>query len=260
MKAKTGSARDVPLGLIDVPEHPDRDFIDTEYIGELADSIREIGLLQPIILRSVNSRFELVAGHCRYLAHKSLGRATISSIVKSLTDQEVVLARAVENLQRVDLTIIEEAKIYQSMYEKLGMTVDEIAKKLGKSPGRVRRWLSFLHLQPVLQQAIHEKKIIYSVAEELNSLGDLGKIQYYLSWCVDHGATLPVVRQWVQEEKAKQRQALLESDGARGAVVIPRSMPVYVPCDLCTGPMAIGSESVIRCCPECVKKLNEILK
>lgn len=260
MKKSQEKSRDILVGLIDIPEHIDREEINSDYIAELADSIRELGLLQPIVLRSVNSRFELIAGHRRLLAHKVLGRGHIPAIVKELTDAEAVLARAVENLQRVDLTIIEEAKVYKAMVDHLGMTVDQIARKLGKSSGMVRRKLSLLSLRPILQEAIHKGKIIYSVAEELQSLGDVGKIEYYLGFCIDHGATLPVVRAWVQEEKAKQRQAVLESAGSRGEVIIPRSMPVYVPCDICSGPMSIGQEAVLRCCPDCAKRLNEIIK
>lgn len=259
-KSLTERVQEVLLGLIDLPEYPDRVAIDPDYINELAESIRELGLLQPIILRPVNSRYELVAGHCRLLAYKALERGAISSIIKSLTDKEVVLARAVENLQRVNLTIIEEAKIYASMVGKLDMSVDEIAKKLGKSPGRVHRWLALLKIPLILQEAIHEGKIKYSIGEELNRLGNIGKIQYYLSWCIDHGAEVVVVRKWVDEEKAKERQALLDTEVGRGAVVIPRSLPVYVPCQLCTGPMVIGDECHIRCCHECAKKLNEMLK
>lgn len=251
--------QNVLLGLIDIPEHIDREEIDSDYIGELADSIRELGLLQPILLRSVDSRFELIAGHRRYLAHKLLGRVDIPATVKNLTDNDAVLARAVENLQRVDLTIMEEAKVYQSMVAKLGLSIDEIAKKLGKGVGTVRRKLSFLKLAAVLQEAMHKGKIGYAVAEELDSLQDIGKIEYYLGWCIDHGATLMVVRNWVQEEKSKMREEARVADRTRGEVVIPRSAPVYVPCDLCSGPMSIGQESVIRCCPACAKQLNEII-
>jgi ParB/RepB/Spo0J family partition protein len=261
VKTKTkGTSRDVLINLVDVPEHIDREEIDDEYVNELAGSIRELGLLQPIVLRSVGTRYELIAGHMRLLAHKVLGRQTIVAVVKEFTDKESVLARAVENLQRMNLTIIEEAKIYNRMVETLGMTFDEIAKMVGKAAGTVRRKLSLLKLQPILQTAIHKGMIIYSVGEELNTLGDVGKIEYYLGYCIDHGATLPVVRQWVQDEKSKMRQNQLELAGSRGSIVIPRSMPVYVPCELCLSPMSIGTETVVRCCPDCAKKLTEIMK
>lgn len=259
-KSQQEKSQTVLITLVDIPEHVDREEIDSDYIRELASSIQELGLLNPILIRPVGDRFELVAGHRRLLAHKTLGKMEIPCIIKILNDAETLLARAVENLQRVDLTIIEEAKVYQQMHEKLGMSIDDIARKLGKSPGIVRRKLSLLKLLPILQESIHKGLIIYSVAEELQSIGDPGKIAYYLGYCIDHGVTLPVVRQWVQEEKGKQRQAQLEQQAEAGQVVIPRSMPVYVPCDLCTGPMAIGDEAVIRCCKECVKRLNAVLK
>ena len=257
---KNQITREISISLIDIPEDIDRDEIDTVEIRELADSIREIGLLQPIVLRTQDSRYELIGGHRRLMAVSSLGSLTVLSIVKTLTDKEAVLARAVENLQRVNLTVIEEARAYSRMVNKLGMSIDEIAKMSGRSAGMVRRKLSLLKLLPILQEAVHKGSIIYSVAEELNSLGDPGKIEYYLGYCVDHGVTLPVVRAWVQEEKQKQREALIETGSSGGDVVIPRSVPTYVPCNLCDGPMAIGQETVIRCCPDCWGQLQKIIK
>lgn len=251
---------EIETRLIDLPEHTDRDDINPDGIKELAESIRELGLLEPILVRPIGDRFELVAGKRRKLANDLLGIGKIKAVVRVFTDNEAVLARAVENLQRVDLTVIEEAKVYRQMVEMLGMSIDEIAKKLGKGAGMVRRKLSLLKLEPILQEAIHKGIIIYSVGEELMTLGNLGKIQYYLGYCVDHGATLQVVRQWVQDEKSKERQANFENAGGGGVVEIPRSLPVYVPCDLCTGPMTIGSETVVRCCPDCIKQLHEIMK
>lgn len=261
MKTKSqDNIQRLSLSLISIPERIDREAIDPDYIRELAESIRELGLLQPILVRPVGDKFELIAGHRRLLAHIALDLKDVPARVVTLTDNEAVLARAVENLQRVDLTIIEEAKVYQAMIEKCGMSIDQIAKKLGKGPGMVRRKLSLLSLAPVLQEAIHKGKIVYSVAEELNSLGDAGKIDYYLGICVDHGATLGVVRTWMIDEKQKERQLGLDADYSRSNVVIPRSMPSYVPCDLCQGPMTIGTERVIRCCPACSVQLNKIIE
>ena len=248
------------LAEIDIPDQIDRMEIDHDYIKELAESIREQGLLQPILLRSNGNRYELIAGHRRLLAHKVLGLTSIESIARKMTDAEAILARAVENLQRVDLTVVEEARVYQAMHVRLGMSFDEIGKKLGKSPGLVRRKYSLLEMHPKLIEAMHKKQIIYSVAEELQKLPDEAAILYYLGYCIDHGVTMGVVRQWVSDELAKVRTRELEIAGARGEAIIPKSTPVYVPCDLCQSAMRIGDEVIIRACTECVKKLNQVIE
>lgn len=260
MKKSLFGSREVLITLIDVPERIDRMEIDPDYINELANSIKEQGLLQPILLRVKGERFELIAGHRRLLAVKTIGLIEIEAIAKEMTDEQALLARAVENLQRVDLTVIEEARVYQAMHVTLGMSFDEIARRLGKGPGMVRRKYSLLDMHPKLIEAMHRKQVIYSVAEELQKLPNEAAILYYLGLCVDHGATMGVVRAWVSDELAKVRTRELEIAGSRGQAIIPKSTPVYVPCDLCQGPMKIGDEVVIRACNDCVKKLNEVLE
>jgi len=254
----SGSAK-ILIAQIDITERIDRMEINSDDVKELAESIREQGLLQPILLRKQGVRFELIAGHRRLLAVKSLGIVEIEAIVKEMTDEQAVLARAVENLQRVDLTIIEEARVYKAMHVMLNMSFDEIARRLGKGPGIVRRKCSLLELHPALIEAIHQKRVIYSVAEELQKLPSESSILYYLGFCVDHGATMFVVRQWVADELSKERSKALEIAGARGEVLVPKSTPVYVPCDLCQGAMRIGDEVVIRACNACVKRLNQVI-
>jgi ParB family chromosome partitioning protein len=91
---------EIRLELIDRPERADRDAIDPESIRELAESIKEIGLQQPILLRPENSRYELVAGDRRFLAHRLINAKTIKAFVKQMQPQEVFIIRATENLQR----------------------------------------------------------------------------------------------------------------------------------------------------------------
>lgn len=248
------------MGLIDRPAAPDRLSIDPEYIKELAASIIEVGLLSPILLSPRGGRFEIVAGDCRYQAFLSLGRDAIPAIIQDLDDENISIVRATENLQKKDLTVIEEARIYKVLHDKHNMSWDKIAQRVGKSPGLVRRRYELLEMPEILIKAMHEGKIGYAVAEHLSRLSTLGRIEYWLYFAIENGATKEQVARWVNEELLQARLTVSAGGGGGGDVVIPRSLPVYVPCDLCAGPMTIGSESVIRCCPECAKKLNEILK
>ena len=100
---------DISLELIDEPKGIVRMDIDPDYIEELAQSISEIGLLQPILLALNGGRYEIVAGHCRWLAHKKLELTTIKAVSRTMSQPEIGLARATENIARRDLTPIEEA-------------------------------------------------------------------------------------------------------------------------------------------------------
>ena len=94
----------IKMEMIDRPVKVSRELIDPEKVRELAESIREVGLLQPVILRPSNGRFEIVSGDRRYLAHKLIDRKEIKAIVKDLDDRETVVIRGIENLQRENLT------------------------------------------------------------------------------------------------------------------------------------------------------------
>jgi ParB/RepB/Spo0J family partition protein len=246
----------VPMVLIDRPEIPDREYIDQEELRELANSIAQRGLLQPVTLNRKGERYEVVYGDRRYLAHVMLGRQEILSFVKEMKPVDVSLHRAIENIQRRDLNVIEEARVYKRLHDDHNMTWDELAKQTGKSVALIRRRYHLLEMPEILVKAMQEGKIIYVVAEELNRLKDVGKIEYLLSFAVDHGATKDVVREWVKEEISRERQAANAGEGGYQGGSVFEEKPVYVPCDLCQEAMKIGSEVVFRICHECAATIK----
>lgn len=252
MKKASGlNARKIALDLIDEPKGIVRMEVDPGEIQGLADNIKEVGLLQPIIVRPDGGRFEIVFGHRRYLAHKVLKARNIACIVRVISDVECAIMRGTENVLRVDLSPIEEAAIYSDLHDNHGLSYDEIGKRMGRSPGIVKRRLDLLKMPAQLQKAVHIKAINYSVAEELWSLGDNSAIDYFLGYAIDHGATQAVVRRWVKDWKDEQRRKESGTGGGGGDKAPLESRPVYVACDLCEGPMELGSETLFRTCPKC---------
>jgi len=250
-KTETMKVQNVLITLIDRPAAPDRLSIDPEYIKELASSIAEIGLINPILLCPRGARFEIIAGDCRYQAFLSLGKSEIPAIVQDLDAQNVSVARATENLQRKDLTVIEEARIYKTLHDDHGMGWEKIAKRTGKTISLVKRRYDLLKMPEMLINALHEKKITYTVAEVLLGLPDLGRIEYYLGYCIDHGATIAVVRDWVKEEQSRERQKKVDVVGGDWGSALPEQLPLYVPCELCKGPMELKTVVTMRICQEC---------
>lgn len=251
---------EVELSKIDEPKTVDRLEISNDAITELAMSISEIGLLQPILLRPDGDRYEVIAGHRRLLAHRLLGKKTIKSVVREMTDEEAALARATENLSRVDLTPIEEATVYFNLINTHGMTADQVGKKFGKSPGLIKRRMDLLKMPPQLQKAVHEKKIAISVAEELWPITDVSVLDYYLSFALDGGCTKDVARQWCKDWRDTVRRQGTASVGG-GEVVGPfEPRPCYLPCDLCHGPVELGTDKMLRICPECHNNMLNAMK
>lgn len=251
VKTTKDKIAEVELSKIDEPKVVDRMEILPEAITELAESISEIGLLQPILLRKDGERYEVIAGHRRFLAHLKLGLKSIKSVVRVMTDEDAAIARATENLSRVDLTPVEEATVYSNLVNIHNLTFEQIGQKFGKSPGLVRRRMDLLKMPPQLRKAVHEKLISISVAEELWPITDISMLDYYLSFALEGGCTSIVARQWCKDWRDQIRRASSDNVGS-GQVFGPfEPRPVYVACDLCVGPMEIGQETVLRVCPVC---------
>ena len=251
VKVSKQKITEVDLSLIDEPRDPARMEIDPSYILELAQSIDEQGLLQPILLRPDGERYEIVAGHCRFLAHRQLGLSSVRAIVRSMSDQQAALARATENLGRFDLTPIEEATTYVQLIEGHGMTVDQVAKQVGKSTTLIKRRMDLLRMPAQLQKAVHSKAISVSVAEELWAIRDETQLDYYLSFALDGGCTQAVARSWAKDWADTVRRV---SSGAveGGGVSSPLEPRIcYLSCDLCQGPVELGKDKILRLCPAC---------
>ena len=248
---------EVALYLIDEPKVVDRIEISNKAVTELAVSISEIGLLQPILLRKDGERFEVIAGHRRFLAHKLLGLKVIKAVIRVMTDQEAALARATENLGRVNLTPVEEAVVYYNLVKVYNLSYEEIGKKFGKSPGLIRRRQDLLKMPLQLKNAVHSGQISISVAEELWPITDIPTLDYYLSFALEGGCTALVARQWCKDWRDSCRRK--DADVGEGSQVFAPSepRPIYVSCDLCVGPMVVGQETVLRVCQTCFKTIKE---
>ncbi|MGD9932718.1 MAG: ParB/RepB/Spo0J family partition protein [Dehalococcoidia bacterium] len=135
-----------------VPGNNDRTAFDRRQIAELAASIRQHGLAQPITVRPVGEHFEIVAGERRFRAHLHLGRETVPAIIREMSDREAADIMLVENIQRVDLNPMDEARAYRKRREQFGSSVAEIAQIASVSEGRVR---SRLRLCQLIDEAQH---------------------------------------------------------------------------------------------------------
>lgn len=260
VKRSEQNSRRIELKLIDPPKGQIRMEIPQDGIRGLADSIKAIGQLQPILVRPVGPRFEVVFGHRRFLAFTLLGLKHIQAVVRVLNDQQVALMRATENVERQDISPIEEAAVYQDLMETHSLNVEQVGKKMGKSPGVVKRRLDLLRMAPQLQKAVHEKLISYGVGEEFARFRDPAVIDYYLGYAVDHGCTVAVARQWVSDHQKSQRTRQDDIEGGGGGSTPLETRPVYVSCDLCSGPIDVMKIVHLKACPTCVEVVKTALK
>ena len=249
----------VSLDLIDRPEKIARLAINDGEISELADSIRERGLQQAIRVARRGDRFLIVYGDRRFLAHKKLGLTKIRATVVDAEDDEIILDRFIENIQRVNLSPLEEALQYQGMRNELGMSIDKIAKRVGKTPGTVERRFRLLGMDSPLMDAVHKRLISLSVAEELWQVKEESYRSYLLEMACEHGVTVAVARMWVDDWRKSQSEKKPGVAGGGGEGPVSLEHKVYLECGLCTGPVEVSEMQTISVCPNCLERLNKIL-
>ncbi|MCG0275103.1 MAG: ParB/RepB/Spo0J family partition protein [Thermosediminibacteraceae bacterium] len=164
--------QEINISEIRPNERQPRKSFDDEKLNELASSIKEHGVLQPVILRKVKNGYEIVAGERRWRAAKMAGIKKIPAIVKELTDAEVMQIALIENLQREDLTPLEEATAYKRLMEEFGMTQEELASKIGKSRSQIANTVRLLNLESEIQQMLNDGRITAGHARALLAIED----------------------------------------------------------------------------------------
>ena len=175
-EAKTNNSI-VEISLDDLranPYQPRKNF-DEESLKELSESIKEHGVFQPIIVKKSIKGYEIIAGERRFRASKMAGLKTIPAIVKDFTDNEMMQIALLENLQRENLTAIEEAKAYKNIIETMNITQEELSKKVGKSRSHITNILGLLKLPKSVQDMVLYNKLSMGHARVLSKLDDVEK-------------------------------------------------------------------------------------
>ena len=152
------------------PNQPRREF-DAEALSELADSIREIGIIQPITLRKMDDgTYQIIAGERRWRASQMAGLKTIPAYIRTADDENVMQMALVENIQREDLNAIEIALAYQNLIEKYDLTQDQLSEKVGKKRATIANYLRLLKLPAQVQVALQNRQVDQGHARALLGL------------------------------------------------------------------------------------------
>ena len=162
----------IELNLNELRPNPyqPRKVFDDEALKELASSIKEHGVFQPIIVKKSIKGYDIIAGERRFRASKMAGLEKIPAIIRDFTDEQMMEIALLENLQREDLSVIEEALAYKSMIEHLNLTQDELSKRVGKSRSHITNILGLLRLPGEVQQMVSDNRITMGHARALSKL------------------------------------------------------------------------------------------
>lgn len=187
-----------------------REIFDEQALNELALSIREHGVIQPITVRKVGDKYEIIAGERRYRASKIAGVTTIPAIIREIDDKEAAKIALLENLQRQDLTPIEEAKTYQTILKLENITQEELANNLGKAQSTVANKIRLLNLDEEVQTALLNNQISERHARSLLNITDKQEQKRLLEKIIVNRMTVKQLDEEIANLSGKTKEPLEE--------------------------------------------------
>ncbi len=205
-----------------------REVFDEKALKELAVSIKEHGVIQPIIVRSVNGKYEIIAGERRYKASALAGLTKIPAIIRDLDDKESSKVALLENLQRKNLNPIEEARTYQKILELDQMTQEELAKTMGKSQSAVANKIRLLSLSDDVQQALLNEEISERHARTLLNIPDSKKQKEMLKKVIEEKMSVRVLEEEIKKIYPKDEETEEKEDSKEEKVVQIASPDAFV--------------------------------
>jgi ParB family chromosome partitioning protein len=211
------------LRLIRPNPHQPRKTFDSAGLEELRNSIREHGVLQPIVVRRREEGYEIVAGERRWRASRLAGRETIPAVIREeVTDQQMLELALVENVQRNDLDPMEKARGFRALQEELGLTVDQVAERVGLQRATVANQVRLLELAPPVQEALTKGLLSMGHARALLGLRDAAAQVRMLERCVRDELSVRAVEALVREAT---QGASAASKPAVGAAPVEKPPP-----------------------------------
>lgn len=210
---------EVKLDLIDVNPYQPRTKFDEEELDELTESIKQLGIIQPITLRKLdNDRYQIISGERRVRASKSAGKTTIPAYVRTANDQEMLLMGLVENIQRSDLDPIDIAISYQRLIDECNLTQENLGDRVGKKRSTVTNFLRLLNLPDEIQLGLRKRLITTGHAKALLSIDDENDQKYLFERIVSEGLSVREVEEIASEmkegnpDKKKQKKTKKKDD------------------------------------------------
>lgn len=203
---------EIPLNQLRANPYQPRKSFEEDAIRELAESIREHGVVQPIIVRSVLKGYEIIAGERRFRASQYCGNTTIPAVVRTYSDQQVMEIALIENLQRENLNAMEIAVAYQGLMDQFKLTQEELSLKVGKSRSHIANFLRLLSLPEEVKDNVSRGTLSMGHARALAGLKDTEIIKDLATQCIDHEWSVRQLEDAVgQLDRSKKQKAKVQS-------------------------------------------------
>jgi len=250
-------SKNIPLGDLLEPEIAVRTVGDEDKFGEMLESIKTYGLIEPLVVTPEEDKYRIIAGHRRYLALKALGYAEAPCVIAKADGYQVDMMRLHENIVREDVNAVDLANYYAHIMRKYQLTGSALAQLVGKSDAHVSQVMSLLRAPDYMKEAIASGDLAYMSAYELNKIPDEEQKRYLTEIAVKDGASYPVVREWVNDVLVREG---LKEERATPEVVAPGELghiPSANVCFACGRPPDKDPLNTVLLCIRCRVHLEE---
>jgi ParB family transcriptional regulator, chromosome partitioning protein len=202
-----GGYQELPVSTIRANRYQPREHFGEEQLSALADSIREVGVLQPVLVRPADDGYELIAGERRWRAARRAGLQAIPALIRTTDDASALEHALVENVHRADLNALEEAAAYQQLIEDFGLTHEQVAARVGRSRVAITNTLRLLQLPPAIQKMIQDDTLKGGHARALLGTPDRAFQEQLAKRVVNEGLSVRAVEDAVRAHGGDAKRA-----------------------------------------------------
>jgi ParB family transcriptional regulator, chromosome partitioning protein len=195
-----GGLEEIPVAAIRPNPYQPRQHFDEEELAALAESVREVGILQPVLVRGGADGYELIAGERRWRAARRVGLQHIPALVRDTDDASALEQALVENVHRADLNAIEEAAAYQQLIEDFNLTHEEVASRVGRSRATVSNTLRLLQLPPAVQRLVRDRALSMGHARALLGTPDRAMQESIAKRAVANDLSVRAIEEAIREQ------------------------------------------------------------
>ena len=228
-------------------------------VEDLAKSIKQVGLIEPVVVKKVGVSFEVIAGHRRLLACRIANLFFVPCRVVDVNDEMVETLKIHENLYREDVNVIDEAHFIENAMKHLKINIDKMAEVIGKSRVYVQQRLALLSYPDFLYNAIKDSKISFSVGKKLAQIEDIPTLKQYVEYAAQNGVTEDVASEWTRRwkvDKASVPGAPIKTIEEQSE--IPQVPVMKVVCGLCQVELPLRDAKTFYCHFDCYKKVSGV--
>ena len=253
---KKSQALEISLDLIDNPAKAMRQSLTPESVEDLTRSIRQFGVLQPILVRQKNDRYEIIAGHRRYTAARLAGLAKIPCVVANLSADMADIAKIHENIYRADVNPTDEATYLDYLIKTYKLSTQKLAEQIGKSPTYVLDRLAILSYPDDLKDALARGLIKLTVARIFNRITDPKHLAFCLKYAVSSGITPHLAENWYNDWKRQQKGDFEELKSELATVPYDAAQPTLVNCLICAEDLPMMYARIAYLHEECLSSFR----